>query len=318
MKIMETQIFKGDKVKDPILLAIQQEISAWYNEFQLRPGIAFIGYANVPLGKYNIPFHVKSAETLGFKVFNLVQPDNLGEEGLLATIDQVNENPDIHTIELLQPLPPQINPLRVMTRIRPDKEAEGFHPENMMYSLFPGYRERNYQMCLPTALTYIFNYFGHVVPENSEWVLVLDKGFYENPLVNMVARTALMKSVPDTGSLTVVNTGSSRLPEYVKRADYLVVVTKTPGLIKPEWLKTGVGIIDIYSNLVSEVPSQKDPRVLVPLISGGVDPKSTEGKASFIVPVPGGLMPVVLALMFRNALNQFAEQHKTLRPQFSF
>jgi methylenetetrahydrofolate dehydrogenase (NADP+)/methenyltetrahydrofolate cyclohydrolase len=308
---METKVFKGDKVKDPILFKVQHEITAWNETVGQRPGIAFIGYMNVPLGKYNIPFHVKSAEALGFNVYNLVQPDSTGEEELLKVIDQANENPDIHAIELLQPLPHWINPLKTLSRIKPEKEAEGFHPENMMHTLFPGYRDSDFTMCLPAALKYIFSFYKYQVRYASEWVLVLDHEFYENPLVNMVARTAMMASVPSDSTLSVISTTSPVLGVTVKRADYLVVVSKKPGIIQPEWLKPGVGIIDIYSNLTDEVPAKNDPQKLVPVIMGGVDTESVNGIASFIVPVPGGLMPVVLAIMFRNVLKNFVRQLQT-------
>jgi methylenetetrahydrofolate dehydrogenase (NADP+)/methenyltetrahydrofolate cyclohydrolase len=271
------------------------------------PGIAFIGYMNVPLGKYNIPFHVKSAEALGFKVYNTIMPDSSGEKELLHVIDDLNRNPDVHAIELLQPLPRWINPLRAMSRINPEKEAEGFHPENMMQLLFPGYRDKSFTMCLPAALNYIFNYYEHQVRRNSEWVMVLDQEFYENPLVNMVSRTALMASVPSHSTLSVISSASSELNRILPRADYLVVVSKQPDFIRPEWLKEGVGIIDIYSNLTGEVPAKNDPSKLIPEIKGGVNPESVNGIASFVVPVPGGLMPVVLAIMFRNVVKCFVQ-----------
>ena len=88
----------------------------------------------------------------------------------------------------------------------------------------------------------------------------------------------------------------------------MVVVTKDPEFVRPEWLKEGVFIIDIYSNLVKEVPSKKNPDMLVPIIRGGVNVESVVNIASGILPVPGGLMPIVLAVLFRNAVNSFKKE----------
>jgi methylenetetrahydrofolate dehydrogenase (NADP+)/methenyltetrahydrofolate cyclohydrolase len=111
--------------------------------------------------------------------------------------------------------------------------------------------------------------------------------------------------VPKDSPVTYVNKDSQKLIEHVKRADYLVVVTKYPEYVQPEWLKLGVCIIDIYSNLVKEIPSKNDPTKLVPIIRGGVNVNSVNNIASAILPIPGGLMTVVMAILFRNAVNSF-------------
>lgn len=96
-----------------------------------------------------------------------------------------------------------------------------------------------------------------------------------------------------------------KLAVHCKRADYLVVVTKTPEYVKPEWLKPGVCIIDIYSNLVKEIPSKADPKKLVPVIRGGVNVNAVTNIAGAILPIPGGLMTVVMAILFRNTVISF-------------
>jgi len=92
------------------------------------------------------------------------------------------------------------------------------------------------------------------IQKDEEWILILDDEFFSNPLVNMVARTAFIKAVPDDCALTFVNKNSQKLAEHCKRADYLVVATKYPEYVQAEWLKKGVCIIDIYSNLVKKIP----------------------------------------------------------------
>jgi 5,10-methylene-tetrahydrofolate dehydrogenase/methenyl tetrahydrofolate cyclohydrolase len=84
-----------------------------------------------------------------------------------------------------------------------------------------------------------------------------------------------------------------------------VVVTKNPEYIQPGWLKPGVCIIDIYSNLVREVPSKTDTSRLIPIIRGGVTAESVNQIASAILPIPGGLMTVVMAILFRNTVISF-------------
>ena len=307
---MKTVILTGETVKKQILSDITDEISGLQNKYHKLPGIAFIGFPDVPLGKYNIPFHVQLAKNLGFNVLNEIQPGNITEDDLFKVVDRLNKNKKVDAIVLLQPLPKHLNPLRIINRIDPNKEVEGFHPTNMMGTLFPDISDNKYSMCLPTALSQLFSNNKIAVENGKEWVLLLDDEFYTNPLVNMVARTAFIKAVPKECSLTTVNSDDKHLVSHCKRADFLVVVTKKPESINPEWLKPGVVIIDIYSNLIKEIPGKKDPNRLIPIIRGGVNVESVNGIASFILPIPGGLMGVVLANLLFNTLMAFKYRMK--------
>ena len=305
IQIMETKIIKDTALKDKILANVKSEIIRLEKKHDKKPGIAFVGFMGVPLGKYNIPFHVNLAEGLGFKVFNEIQPDDINESELFKRIDELNNNDEIHAIVLLQPLPQHLIPVRIVNRIDPLKEVEGFHPQNMMKTLMSDIAENCQPMCLPTALYELFISNEIEVRKDDEWVLLLDEEFFTNQLVNMVTRTAFTKAVPKDCILTIINRKSQKLIEHCKRADYLVVVTKEPEYVQVEWLKPGVCIIDIYSNLVKEVPSKKDPGRLVPVIRGGVNVESVLNTAGAILPIPGGLMSVVLAILLRNALTSF-------------
>ena len=308
---METKTIKDTGLKEKILGDVMVNIEKLAASYNKRPGIAFIGFMGVPLGKYNIPFHLKMATDLGFKVFNMTMPDDISEEELFFIIDELNNDDEVHVIVLLQPLPEHLVPVRIMNRIDPEKEVEGFHPQNMLKTMMPDIAVDAHPMCLPEALKELFENNAISGNQDDEWVLLLDEEFYENQLVNMVTRTAFMKAVPEGNVLSIVNRSSSKLKEHCKRADFLVVVTKDVEYVQAEWLKEGVCIIDIYSNLLKEVPSKKDPCRLVPVVRGGVNVDSVMGKARAILPIPGGLMTIVLAILFRNAVNAFENSLKS-------
>ena len=160
-------------------------------------------------------------------------------------------------------------------------------------------------MCLPTALYELFKNGGVQVQKDQEWVFVLDDEFFSNPFTNMIARIAAIKAVPANNSVTIVNKNSGKLVEHIKRADFLVVVSKDPEYVQPEWLKPGVCIVDVYTNLVKEIPSKKDPNRIVPIIRDGVSVDAVQNIAGAILPIPGGLMSMVLAILFRNVLISF-------------
>ena len=302
---METMIIKGDSVKDMIFGEVKNEITELRGKFHQTPGIAFIGFSCVPLAKYNIPLHVQFAESLGFKVFTETEPDSVTEQEVFELIDRLNKDEKIDAIVILQPLPLHLNPIRIINRIDPCKEVEGFHPENMLNTMIPDIQATRYPMCLPAALTEMFMEAGMQVRKDQEWVFLLDEEFFSNTLTKMIVRTAASKVVPDDCAVTILNKNSGKLAEHCRRADFLVVVSKTTEYVLPGWLKPGVCIIDIYSNLVREVPSKNDPGRMVPVIRGGVNVESVQNIAGAILPIPGGLMTVVMAILFRNTVLSF-------------
>ena len=302
---METMIIKGDNVKNKILYNVKNEIAQLREKYDRVPGIAFIGFSCIPLAKYNIPLHVQSAEAIGFKVLTEIEPDNITEDDIFIKIEKLNHDNEIHAIVLLQPLPAHLNPIRIINKIDPCKEVEGFHPLNMLSTLVPDVQTSRYPMCLPEALFEMFRDAGLKMRADQDWVFILDDEFFSNTLTNMIVKTAAAKAVPGGCAVTFVNKDSFKLIEHCKRADVLVIVSKTPEYIKPEWLKPGVCILDIYSNLVKEVPSKKNPGKLVPVIRGGVNVDSVQHIAGSILPIPGGLMTVVMAILFRNTIIAF-------------
>ncbi|MBM3435258.1 MAG: hypothetical protein FJY07_03455 [Bacteroidetes bacterium] len=302
---METKIIKGEKIQGRIFSEVRSELDEIKSEYSAVPGIAFVAFKGIPLGKYNLPLHAVTAEKLGFKVFTEILPEDISQEELFVLIDELNARPDIHAIILLQPMPGHLNPIIIMNRILPEKEVEGFHPQNLLKNMIPEFRSSDCPMCLPAALLEIFREEEVVINKTHEWLFVLDDEFFTNSLTSMIVKTAASVVVPKEAPLTFINRQSEHLAEYSHRADILVIVTKEPEYFSREWLKPGVTIIDIYSNLIKEVPSKNDPARLVPIIRGGINVKSAEGIAGAILPVPGGLMTVVMGILFRNALSAF-------------
>ncbi len=307
---METKIIKGDLIKDKIFMEVKSEIEALQIIHKKKPGIAFIGFSTAPLSKYNIPFHVQLAQAAGFNVFQDFRSDETSEDDMFQLIDKLNVDEDIHAIVILQPLPTHLNPIRIVNRVKPEKEVEGFHPQNMLSTLIPDIQSEIYPMCLPTALFEMIKETQIKFKRDQEWVFVLDDEFVDNSLTLMVVKSSASKVVPHDSTFTIINKSSKNLIDTCKRADILVVVSKFPEYIKAEWLKEGVGIIDIYSNLVKEIHSKDDPGKMIPIIRGGVNLESVIGKADFILPIPGGLMTVVLSLLLKNALTAFKNSIK--------
>lgn len=311
---METKIIKGELIRDQIFAEVKRETAMLQDRYNQVPGIAFVGFNCVPLSKYNIPMHLQMAQKVGLRVVSKILPNESSEQEVFEVIDKLNADRTVHAIVLLQPLPENLNPVRIVNRIDPAKEVEGFHPQNMMQTMIPDLRSARYPMCLPTALYEMFREAGLVIEAGKEWVFVLDDGFFTNSLTKMIVKSSASVVVPDDSPVTFINKDSVHLANHVKKADFLVVVTKFPEYIQAEWIKEGACIIDIYSNLVKEVPSKADPAKPVPIIRGGINVASVTGVAGALLPIPGGLMTVVLAILFRNTVLAFKNSMRVANP----
>jgi methylenetetrahydrofolate dehydrogenase (NADP+) / methenyltetrahydrofolate cyclohydrolase len=303
---METKIVNGSPYKDQVFGSIKEEIATLAHDHNDRPGITFIAMTgHEPLMKYTIGLHEQAARELGFNVKTELFPCDVQEDRLFETIDRLNANDSVHAIVLLQPVPKHLNAISLINHIDPEKEVEGFHSSHLVTMLARETQKIRYPMVLPTALDELFCEAGIAKNEGTEWVFVADDEFFSRPFTNMVVKTACPQVVPDNCSITIVNKNSTRLPDVLKRADFLFVVSKCPGYMQRDWLKPGVCIVDVYSNLVDEVPSKKHPGVMLPVIRGGVNTEVVNTIAGVIAPCPGGLMPVVLAILFSNALKAY-------------
>ena len=302
---METKVINGNFIKDKIFSEVKNEIAALKKKYNKAPGIIFIGFLGAPLLKYVIPLYVQSAKAAGFNVFIELKRENTTEAEMFDLIESLNNDANVQAIVLLQPLPAHLNPIRIINKIDCNKEVEGFHPQNMLGTLIPDIQATKYLMCLPAALTELFKDAEVQLKKDQQWVFILDDEFISNSLALMVVKTAASKVVPHDCSWSIINKTSGNMIDYCRRADVLVVVTKNPEYIQAEWLKSGVCIVDVYSNPIDEIPSKKDPHKLVPIIRGGVNVESVKNIANVIVPVPGGLVAAVLPLLLRNALISF-------------
>lgn len=303
---METKILNGTAYQNSIFNEIKNEISDIKARHNMIPGIAFIAcVGHLPLMKYTIALHDQTAIGLGFHAIIERRPHTVEEEELIEIIEKLNQDDTIHAIILLQPVPKHINAIRIIEKIDRDKEVEGFHPINVIDTLTKGVYNTKYPMCLPVALIELFKNAGIEFQKGQEFVFAADQDFISNPFRSLILRTASSQIVPSDCSFTIVNNENEKIMDFCKRADFLFIISENPEFLKPEWLKPGVCIVDIYSNLVKEVPSKNNPNILIPVIKGGINTEAVKNIAGKIAPCPGGLMPILLAVLFRNALIAF-------------
>lgn len=277
---MSAKIIDGTKIADKIKEKLKEEIQT-LKEKGNPPSLCAIQVGEDPGSRVYIRAQKKSCEKMGIE-YNLHQFDQKVTQNELAEfIQKLNKDPRVSGIILQMPLPQHIDARYLQKLIDPQKDAEGVSPTNMGMVV---YGKPVLGPCTAMAVMELINSTG-VELYGKEAVMVGHSDIVGKP----TALLLLDKFV--TTSVCHIATGErGTLPDYVKRAEILVVAVGKANLIKGEWIKEGAIVIDVGINRIQGK------------IVGDVEFEVAKERASYITPVPGGVGPVTTAMLLKNTV----------------
>ena len=237
------------------------------------PGLATVMVGENPASQMYIRLKHSACSRVGIKSENVVLPDNTTEEQLINKINELNMRSDIHGILLQLPLPKGLRPSKAMMTIRPEKDVDGFHPENMGALLLGA---EKLVPCTPRGIIYALERLGKKL-EGAEAVIVGHSNVVGKPLAAMMLNR--------NATVQVCHVFTKDLCRHTKDAEILVVAAGVPSLIKKEMVKEGAFVFDVGINRVG------DKTV------GDVDFDAVIDVAGAITPVPGGVGPLTVAML---------------------
>ncbi len=215
-------------------------------------------------------------------------PADYAEKKLLELIDRMNEDPAVHGILVQLPLPKHINEEKVLLRIRPDKDVDGFHPFNVGKMLIG---TPDFLPCTPHGCQQILVRSG-IDPAGKHVVVVGRSNIVGKP----VAAILVQKSKGANATVTICHTGTRDMAQFTRQADILVVAAGKPRAIGADMVKDGVVVIDVGVNRIGKASDGKD------ILCGDVDFEAVKEKAAAITPVPGGVGPMTITMLMMNTL----------------
>jgi methylenetetrahydrofolate dehydrogenase (NADP+)/methenyltetrahydrofolate cyclohydrolase len=242
------------------------------------PGLATVLVGENPASQMYIRLKHSACSRVGIHSENVVLPPESTEIDLIARIQELNSRSDINGILLQLPLPRGLSPQRAMMTIRPEKDVDGFHPQNMgalllgVELLVP---------CTPLGIVYALERLGKKL-EGAEVVIVGHSNVVGKPLAAMMLNR--------NATVQVCHVFTRDLARHTRDAEILVVAAGVPGLIKKEMVKSGAYVFDVGINRVG------DKTV------GDVDYDQVSEVAGAITPVPGGVGPLTVAMLLRQTL----------------
>ena len=241
-----------------------------------------------PASQVYVRSKVKTCEKLGVNSIEHRFEKDYPESDLLALIDKMNADDSIHGILVQLPLPKHIDEEKVLLRIRPDKDVDGFHPTNVGKMLIG---KPDFLPCTPHGCQQILMRSG-IETEGKEAVIVGRSNIVGKP----VAAILVQKAKGANATVTICHTRTKDMAAHTKRADILIVAAGVPKAVTGDMVKEGVVVVDVGVNRIGKTESGKDK------LCGDVDFETVEPKASAITPVPGGVGPMTITMLMMNTV----------------
>ena len=275
------RILDGRRIAEDLLDALKTRVDARMAAGGSRPGLAVVLVGGDPASAVYVRNKRRAADKVGIEAFDFDLPVGTSEGQLLALVDRLNADPMIHGILVQLPLPGIPDASRLIQRIDPLKDVDGFHPQNVGHLAL---REFGLRPCTPRGITTLLGYTDQPVRGRNATIVGVS---------NHVGRPMALELLIAGCTVTSCHkfTPPQVLEARVRDADILVVAAGRPALIPGEWVKQGAVVIDVGINRL------EDGRLV-----GDVGFEEAAKRASWITPVPGGVGPMTVATLMQNTL----------------
>lgn len=266
-----------------ISLAIKEECRDKVEKENLKRCLAVVLVGDDPASAVYVGNKKKACEFCGVKSVSHELPASTTEAELLNLVADLNMDDSIDGILVQLPLPSHIDEDKVIRAISPDKDVDGFHPENVG-KLSIG--QPGFLSCTPAGIIQLLKR-SNVDMDGKNCVIIGRSNIVGKPMALLMLR--------ENATVTVCHSHTKDLKEVCKRADILIVAIGKPKMIDASYVKDGAVVIDVG------IHRQENGK-----LCGDVDFGSVEPVASKITPVPGGVGPMTIAMLMKNVVDGVA------------
>lgn len=285
-----SKLIDGKAFADRLCDKLADEVASLKQDKQLSPCIAVVLVGEDPASATYVGAKVKRCAQLGIDSRSHHLDDTTSEAELLALIDDLNNDPEVHGILVQLPVPKQINSDAVINAISPDKDVDGFHISNVG-ALSVG--QNNMVPCTPLgSLMLLQDELGDLSGLNA---VVVGRS-------NIVGKPMAALLLQQSCTVTVAHSRTKDLPAVCRGADILVAAVGIPHFIQGDWVKPGATVIDVGINRIFDEELGRNRLV------GDVDFASAKDVAGAITPVPGGVGPMTIACLMYNTVRAAKNQ----------
>jgi methylenetetrahydrofolate dehydrogenase (NADP+) / methenyltetrahydrofolate cyclohydrolase len=276
-----------------IAKAIREEVAAEVGRLSgngRKPGLAAVLVGEDPASAVYVRSKGKACEEAGMHSVTIRLGVDTAESELLATVDRLNADPKIHGILVQLPLPKHIDSEKVLRRIDPAKDVDGFHPVNVG-KLVTGDKSA-FRPATPYGVQQMLIRSG-IETKGAHAVIVGRSNIVGKPMANLL----IQQGPGGDATVTVCHSRTRDLPSVTRQADILVAAIGKAEFVTAEMVRKGAVVIDVGINRVDDPSRPRGYRLV-----GDVDYEPVARVASAITPVPGGVGPMTIAMLLQNTL----------------
>ena len=252
------------------------------------PRLAVIIVGSAPASEVYVRNKQRTCEELGIRSDHIALPAETTKEELLACIEELNVDPEVHGILVQLPLPAQIaeDEEEILSHIDPHKDVDGFHPVNVGHLVLgaPGLRP-----CTPAGCIRMLDYAG--IPIEGAHAVIIGRS-------NIVGKPMAHLLLERNATVTICHSRTQNLAAIARTADILVAAVGRPRFVTADMVKEGATVIDVGINRIA-------PKKLV----GDVDFDAAAAVAGAITPVPGGVGLLTVAMLMENVVQAAKAQN---------
>jgi len=292
---MSAKIIDGNAIGK----ALREELRAEVADMRSRgvvPGLTVVLVGEDAASQVYVRMKGKAADELGMKSETIRLPADTAEADLLSVIDRLNADTAVHGILVQLPLPKHMNSQKVLLRMSPEKDVDGFHPVSVG-RLVIGDRT-GFRPCTPAGVQELLVRSG-VDPRGQHLVVVGRSLIVGRPVANIF----LQDAPGANATVTVCHTKTKDLKAITLQGDILVAAAGRPEVVTGDLIKPGAVVVDVGVNRVDAPGTEKGYKLV-----GDVKFSEAVEVASMITPVPGGVGPMTIALLMKNTVQAARQQ----------
>ncbi len=278
-------IIDGKLVSGVIRKSISEQSAQILERDGQKPGLAVIIVGENPASQVYVRNKVRACAECGFTSFHYELSADTQEEQLIDLINDLNNNDEVNGILVQLPLPKHLDEQKILSKIDPKKDVDGFSAEQMgrLTLGLPALTA-----CTPTGVIELLKYYNLEI--SGKKAVVIGRS-------NIVGKPMALLLLQNNATVTIAHSRTKNLAEVAKDADILVVAIGRPNFVTADMVKEGAIVIDVGINKTENG------------LKGDVDFDNVSKIASAITPVPGGVGPMTITMLMKNTLTAYNQQH---------
>jgi methylenetetrahydrofolate dehydrogenase (NADP+)/methenyltetrahydrofolate cyclohydrolase len=288
------ELIDGNKIAADIVAELKAAVAALPAR---KPCIALVRVGEDPASVSYVKKKEKTAAEIGITSRVILPPVTISQTELFALIDQLNADSAIDGILVQSPLPAHLDETAVFRRIAPHKDVDGLGTINL--GKIAQDDDSGFVCCTPAGIMELLARSG--VSLAGRHVVVIGRSLLVG---KPVALLAMQKKAWANATVTVCHSQTAGLPALARQADVLIAAIGRAEFVTADMVKPGAVVIDVGVNRVADASRKNGYRLV-----GDVHFASVAPLAGKITPVPGGVGPMTVAMLMKNTLKAYRQQH---------